>query len=69
MQKFILRNRNHITLICAVLIAFAFIAGWTADNTNLFTWPLVFSSVIGALPIVIQAYQAIRVKVVSIDVL
>ncbi len=32
-------------------------------------WSLVIASILGALPIVIQAYQALRVKVVSIDVL
>ena len=36
---------------------------------EVFTWALIIASVIGALPIAIQAYQALRVKVVSIDVL
>lgn len=69
MQRFILRNRNNITLICAILIAFAFIMRWTTGNLDMFIWPLAISSVIGVLPILIQAYQALRVKVVSIDVL
>ena len=68
MQRFILR-KNHIALISAILIAFAFISKWTIGNMDLFIWPLMISSILGVLPILIQAYQALRVKVVSIDVL
>ncbi|NLV17777.1 MAG: heavy metal translocating P-type ATPase [Syntrophomonadaceae bacterium] len=69
MQIHILKKRNQITLISGVLIAIAFISNWTIGNMNLFVWSLVIASVIGAAPIAIQAYQALRVKVVSIDVL
>lgn len=69
MQRFILRNKNQITLISAILIALAFISKWTIGNMDLFIWPLIISSIIGVAPILIQAYQALRVKVVSIDVL
>ena len=69
MQRFILRKKNHIALISAILIAFAFISKWTIGNMDLFIWPLMISSILGVLPILIQAYQALRVKVVSIDVL
>jgi Cd2+/Zn2+-exporting ATPase len=69
MQKHILKKKNQITLISGILIAIAFIAKWTVGNMNIFVWSLVIASIIGAAPIVIQAYQALRVKVVSIDVL
>ncbi|NLE25689.1 MAG: heavy metal translocating P-type ATPase, partial [Clostridiaceae bacterium] len=69
MQRFILSKKNYITIASAVLIAIAFIAHWTIGNTELFVWPLVMASVLGVAPIAIQAYQALRVKVVSIDVL
>ena len=69
MQRFILRKKNHIALISAILIAFAFMSKWTIGNMDLFIWPLMISSILGVLPILIQAYQALRVKVVSIDVL
>lgn len=52
-----------------ILIATAFISKWTMDNLTIFTWSLIIASIIGAAPIIIQAYQALRVKVVSIDVL
>ena len=69
MQSFIFKNKNLITFLSAILITTAFISKWTVDNLYLFTWSLVIATVIGALPIALQAYQAIRIKVVSIDVL
>jgi len=68
-QRYILRSKNKITLISGILIAIAFINKWTTGNINIFVWSLVIASILGATPIVIQAYQALRVKVVSIDVL
>jgi Cd2+/Zn2+-exporting ATPase len=38
-------------------------------NVDLFVWALIVASIFGVAPIAIQAYQALRVKVVSIDVL
>ena len=69
MQRFIFRNKNKITLISGILIALAFISKWTTGKINIFNWAMILASIIGALPIAIQAYQALRVKVVSIDVL
>lgn len=69
MQRFIFRNKNNITLLSAILIATAYISLWAAGNNEVFTLALIFASVIGATPIAIQAYQALKVKVVSIDVL
>ena len=69
MQSFIFKNKNLITFLSAILITTAFISKWTVDNLYLFTWSLVIATLIGALPIALQAYQAIRIKVVSIDVL
>ncbi len=69
MQYYILRNKNSITLLSGILIAAAFISKWTLGNMNVFIWSLIAASILGAAPIVIQAYQALRVKVVSIDVL
>lgn len=52
-----------------ILIVTAFISKLGFGNTEIFLWALVIASVIGVAPIAIQAYQALRVKVVSIDVL
>ncbi|MDR7855218.1 heavy metal translocating P-type ATPase [Tissierella sp.] len=69
MQKFILGRKNHITVVSAILIAIAFISELGFHNEVIFTWTLVIASILGVAPIAIQAYQALRVKVVSIDVL
>ncbi len=69
MQRYILRNKNKITLIGGILIVIAFISKGIMGNMDIFTWALIVASILGAAPIVIQAYQALRVKVVSIDLL
>lgn len=69
MQRYILRNKNSITLISGILIAIGFLSKWTMSNMTVFTWSLIVASVLGIAPIIIQAYQALMVKVVSIDVL
>lgn len=69
MQQIILGNKNRITLLSALLIALAFTAKWASGNETVFIGALVVASMVGVLPIAIQAYQALRVKVVSIDVL
>lgn len=69
MQRYILRKRNYITLISAILIAIAFVSKLGFSNVFIFNIALIIASVLGVAPIVIQAYQALRVKVVSIDVL
>ncbi len=69
MQRHILSNKNRITLISGILIAVGFLSKWTMDNMVIFTWSLIIASVLGAAPIAIQAYQALKVKVISIDVL
>jgi len=68
-QYYILRNKNPITLISGILIAAAFISKLAIGRETVFHWSLIAASIIGAAPIAIQAYQAMRVKVVSIDVL
>ena len=69
MQRFILGKKNHITVVSAILIVTAFISKLTTGYMEIFTWVLAIASIIGVAPIAIQAYQALRVKVVSIDVL
>ncbi|MFY9451487.1 MAG: heavy metal translocating P-type ATPase, partial [Bacillota bacterium] len=69
MQRLILKNKNKIALISGVLIAAAFLNHWLMHVPVISELFLISASVIGVLPIAIQAYQALRVKVVSIDVL
>ena len=69
MQRLILRNRNQIALISGILIAAAFTSKFALGSLVVFEWLLIVASILGAAPIGIQAYQALKVKVVSIDVL
>ena len=69
MQRFILKRKNPITLISGILIVLAFISKFAFQQIGLFNSALIIASILGVLPIAIQAYQALKVKVVSIDVL
>jgi len=69
MQRLILSKKNHITLLSGILIAIAYFGKVGIDSPVLFQWALIVASAFGLAPIGIQAYQALRVKVVSIDVL
>lgn len=69
MQRFILRNKNYIMLVSAVLISAGFISGLVFHNETVMLWTLGTASVLGLAPIAIQAFQALSVKVISIDLL
>ncbi|MGX6979454.1 heavy metal translocating P-type ATPase [Vagococcus elongatus] len=69
MQKIIFKNKNIITVISATLISLSFMGHWILKDNFYSEFMLIIASVIGVLPIAIQAYQALKVKVVSIDVL
>ncbi len=56
-------------MIGFILIVVGFVSHYAFHNEAIATWAFIIASVLGAAPIVIQAYQALRVKVVSIDVL
>ena len=69
MQRFILKRKNDIALVCAVFIAVGFAVRLSFQNEAAAAWFLAAASLLGVAPIAIQAYQALKVKVVSIDVL
>lgn len=72
MQKFIqwiLKHKNQIMVIQLIFIVLGFGARFTIHSMNLFNLSLMFASIIGILPIFFQGYSALKVKVVSIDVL
>ena len=69
MQKIVFKNKNKITLLSAILIISAFLSKLLNLNELIFNVSLIIAGVIGLLPIALQAYQALKIKVVSIDVL
>ncbi|EKL7627524.1 TPA: heavy metal translocating P-type ATPase [Enterococcus faecalis] len=69
MQQYILSKKNIITVISGLLIALGFFSHFVLENVGLSEWFLIIASVFGITPIAIQAFQAMKVKVISIDVL
>lgn len=69
MSKLILSSKKPITFVSGVLIIAAFVNHFFIHIQNISEIILIIASIIGIAPIAIQAYQALRVKVVSIDVL
>lgn len=69
LQRTILKQKNRIMVLGGVLIALSFGAHYLLHNEVLATYGLMIASILGVLPIAIQAISALRVKVVSIDVL
>jgi len=69
MQKFILGKKNFITVASAALIIVGFTSELAFHQEQVAVWSLMLASVLGVAPIAVQAYQALKVKVVSIDVL
>jgi len=69
LQRFILSKKNQIAFISAILIVIGFTGEMAFHNETVAIGSLAIASILGVAPIAIQAYQALKVKVVSIDVL
>lgn len=69
MQRFILGKKNPITLVSAILIIIGFTSDLAFHREEVAMWAMAIASVLALAPIAIQAFQALRVKIVSIDVL
>ena len=69
MLHFILSKKNQITAVSGIFIAIAFIGKYGFSNAEVFELALIAASILGGIPIAVQAWQALKVKVVSIDVL
>ncbi len=69
MQAWILGKKNQIALIGAILIVIGFVGELALKREIVAIIAFAAASLLGVAPIAIQAYQALRVKVVSIDVL
>lgn len=69
MHHNILKHKNKITSISGLLIALGLIAHFIFANTTISNSAFIIASILGVTPISLQAYQAMKVKVVSIDVL
>jgi Cd2+/Zn2+-exporting ATPase len=68
-QKFIQDHNHQITLLTAILIIAGYLTKYGFGSTTGEAIMLAVASIIAAIPIMIHAYQALRVKVVSIELL
>lgn len=69
MQKWLMKNRNRLTAITGILIVLAFAAKWLFKSETAESSLLLAASLIGGFPIAASAWQALKVKVISIDLL
>ena len=69
MQRFVLGQKNKIIWISAVLIVIGFVSKLGFHYEPVAYWSWGAASVLGIAPIAIQAFQALKVKVISIDLL
>lgn len=69
MQKWLMKNRNRLTEITGILIVLAFAAKWLFKSETAESGLLLAASLIGGFPIAASAWQALKVKVISIDLL
>lgn len=69
MQKQIMSHKKQIALVNGILVVVGFGAHFLLHNEPLEVGAFVLASILGVLPIALQAYQALRVRVVSIDLL
>ena len=68
MIQHINKHKNHITALAAILIVFGFVAGLLGSSL-IKDGSLITATVIASVPIFIKAFQALRVKAFSIELL
>ena len=69
MQKFVLSHKNKILIIVTILLIVSFSMHFIWGDTSIVGAILLVTSIIGGAPIAIQAFQALKVHVISIDLL
>lgn len=69
MQGLIFRNKNRITLISGVLIIGGLFFRFGINNIIISDLMLIIAAILALMPVVLQAYHALQVKIVSIELL
>lgn len=69
MHKWLSQNKNKLTALTGLLIVMAFIFQWVFSNRTAANIFLFIASLIGGFPIAVAAIAALKVKVISIDLL
>ena len=68
-QKWLQKNANRLMLASAILIGFGFLGKYVFANELAWNLTMLIASILGGLPIGIHAYQALKFKQISIDLL
>ncbi len=68
-QSWLKKYRNTLILLSGGFITIGLVAEYVFHFEKLAVWTLIIASVIGATPILYQAYQALKNKVISIELL
>ena len=68
-QKWLQKNTNRLMLASAILIGFGFLGKYVFANELAWNLTMLIASILGGLPIGIHAYQALKFKQISIDLL
>ena len=69
LQRYIQSHQTDLTVISASLIVIGFLSRYGFGNLAGYNVTLAVASIIAVVPIAIHAYQALRVRVISIDLL
>lgn len=68
-QKWLQKNANRLMLVSAILIGFGFLGKYVFANELSWNLTMLIASILGGLPIGIHAYQALKFRQISIDLL
>ena len=68
-QRLIKQHQNQIIILSGFLVASAIISDYLLNLSQVGMWAMILASIVGGIPIMIQAYQALRNKVISIELL
>lgn len=68
-QKWLQKNANRLMLVSAILIGFGFLGKYVFASKLAWNLTMLIASILGGLPIGIHAYQALKFRQISIDLL
>ena len=68
-QRLIKQHQNQLIILSGFLVASAIISDYLLNLSQVGMWAMMLASIVGGIPIMIQAYQALRNKVISIELL
>ncbi|MGV9044281.1 heavy metal translocating P-type ATPase [Lactococcus lactis] len=68
-QKRLQQHSNHLVILSGILIVLGYLGKYGVNQIWIWNSTMIIASIIGFIPVAIHAYQAIKVKQISIDLL